>query len=83
MTTFTGSAVNVYVALTLASALKLYAKTGMKANRAYTPKNMIAKASQITGKKFKARDYLGAAAALKEWAENFNPDAGDIRATVN
>lgn len=61
-------AVNVYAATALASALRLYAKSGMKVNRAYTPKAMIAKANEITGKKFKARDYEGAAAALTAWA---------------
>lgn len=34
----------IYQALALANALKLYANTGMKANSAYTPKNMMAKA---------------------------------------
>lgn len=65
---FTGQAgVNTFVAVTLKSAIKLYARTGMKANRAYTPKNMLAKASEITGKTFKARDYDGAVAALEAW----------------
>lgn len=81
--TFTGSAVNVFVALTVARALDLYRKTGMKANRAYTPKNMMATATKVTGKKFKARDYEGAALALREWAANFNPDASDMKATIN
>jgi hypothetical protein len=62
--TFTGSAVNVYAAMVLAKALVLYAKTGMKVNRAYTPKNMMATAAKVTGKTFKARDYEGAAVAL-------------------
>ncbi len=61
--------VSVYRAMVVASALRLYAKTGMKANRAYTPKAMLATASQITGKTFRARDYVGAADALKAWAE--------------
>lgn len=70
MTTFSGpAAVSVYQAAVVKSALKLYAKTGMKANRAYTPKNMMATASAITGKKFKARDYEGAIKALEEWIE--------------
>lgn len=83
MTTFTGSAVNVYAAIVVAKGLEVYEKTGMKVNRAYTPKNMMTMAAKVTGKKFKARDYLGAAAALREWAKNFNPDAGDISATTN
>jgi hypothetical protein len=59
---------SVYQAAAIAAALRLYAKTGMKANSAYTPKAMMAKATEITGQKFKARDYLGASAALQVWA---------------
>lgn len=58
-------AVNVFAMAVLASGLRLYAKTGMKPNRMYTPKNMMAAAEQHLGKKFKARDYLGAADALE------------------
>lgn len=42
-----------YRALAVMHALRFYARTGMKVNTAYTPKNMIAAASQITGKKYK------------------------------
>jgi hypothetical protein len=58
-----GSDINVFRAMTLKSALNLYAKTGMMVNRAYNPKSMMRTAEIITGKKFKARDYAGAAAA--------------------
>ena len=68
-TSFTGEHVNAYVCTALASGLRLYAKTGMKPNRAWTPKAMMAKAAELTGKKFGARDYEGAAAALKLKAE--------------
>jgi hypothetical protein len=54
----------IFQAVVIASALKMYANTGMMANRAYTPKNMMCSAAILTGKKFKARDYLGAADAL-------------------
>ena len=57
-----------YQAVIIASALRLYAKTGIKANRAYTPTNMIRKAREITGKTLAARDYVGAAQALTDWA---------------
>lgn len=57
-------AVNVYAMAVLASGLHLYAKTGIKPNRAYTPSAMMKAAAQYTGQKFKARDYEGAAAAL-------------------
>lgn len=65
-TTFVGpEAVNVFAMAVLASGLRLYAKTGMLPNRAYTPKRMMAAAlSYLGGQKFKARDYIGAADAL-------------------
>lgn len=66
MTTFTGEEVNVFAMITLKGALSLYAKTGMKANRAYTPKNMRLTVEKWTGKKFRARDYAGMIAALDE-----------------
>jgi hypothetical protein len=70
MTMFSGStAVSVYQCVAIASALRLYAKTGMKVNRAYTPKAMMDTAAALTGKKFKARDYVGAADALKALAD--------------
>lgn len=55
-----------YQILVIASALELYAKTGMKANSSYTPKNMIAAARTLTSNPdLKARDYFGAATALR------------------
>lgn len=57
-------AVNVYVMAALASGLRLYLKTGMKPNRAWTPKAMMAAAAHHTGQTFKPRDYAGAADAL-------------------
>ena len=66
MTTFTGDQVSVFAMITLKSALSLYAKTGMRVNRAYTPTAMMRTASRMTGRTFKARDYAGAIAALEE-----------------
>ena len=63
-------AVNVFAMAAIASALRFYAKTGMRVNRAYTPKAMIAAATRYTGQQFKARDYLGAAAALSARVES-------------
>lgn len=63
-------AVNVYAATVLASALKMYARSGMKASRFHTPKNMLAKASELTGKKYKGRDYLAVAEDLLAWAHS-------------
>jgi len=81
--TFTGSAVNIFAAITIAKALKLYAKTGMKVNRAYTPANMMATAKKVTGKNFKARDYMGASEALVAWAAAQDVNAADMAARVS
>lgn len=64
----TPESINAFRAIVIANGLKMYAKTGMMPNRAYTPKNMMAAAEQMTGKKFKSRDYLGAADALRALA---------------
>ena len=63
-------AVEVFRAKVMASGLRLYAKTGMKPNRMYTPTAMMRCAAEITGRKFKARDYAGAAAALDDYVVN-------------
>ena len=60
---------SIYQAIVIKGALKLYANTGIKANRDYTPKNMMAMVLKITGKKLKARDYMGGVAALEGWLE--------------
>lgn len=59
-------AVDYYLVCVLASGLKLFKDTGIRPNRAWTPGRMMAKAGEITGKKFKARDYQGALEALEE-----------------
>ena len=61
------SAVSVFQAIVIKNAIAFYARTGMKVNRAYTPKNMLATAAAITGKKFKRGQYEQACAALQEW----------------
>lgn len=66
MTIIEGNDIQVYVAMTLRSALRLYMKTGMQVNSSYTPKNMMKSAERITGKRFKARDYHGAIEALTD-----------------
>lgn len=63
-------AVKVYQATVIASGLRLYAKCGIKPNRAYTPSAMMAMATALKGGKFKARDYLTAAEALTIWAHS-------------
>ena len=59
----------VFQAVTLAAALRLYARCGMKANRHYTPSNMLGAATEITGQQFKRGQYTQAAQALSDWAE--------------
>jgi hypothetical protein len=66
---FTGSDVGIFQAAVIASALRLYAKTGMRANRAYTPTAMLAAAKRITGQSFKRGQYAEAADALTAYVE--------------
>ena len=69
-TTFAGpDAVACYQAIVIASGLRLYAKTGMKPNRQWTPTNMLKAASRITGKPYKRGDHLKAADDLSLWAD--------------
>ena len=69
-TTFTGQAgVSTYQAIVLKHGLKLYAATGMKPNRMWTPTRMLALASEITGKKFKRGQYMEAHRALADWVD--------------
>jgi hypothetical protein len=55
-----------YRALAISTALRMYARTGIKANTQYTPAKMMKAAEQITGRKFKARQYILAAMAIRE-----------------
>jgi hypothetical protein len=74
MVSFTGpDAVQIYRATAIASALRLYAKTKIQMNRAYTPTSMLKAASEITGQTFKRGQYLEAAAALKAYADERAP----------
>ena len=58
----------VYQAVVLAKALKLYHTTKIKANRAYTPTNMLRTASSITNIKYKRGEYMRAHNDLMDWA---------------
>lgn len=62
-------AVNVYRATAIGAALRLYAKTGLKVNRAYTPTAMLKAANEITGQSFKRGQYAEAGEALRTWAQ--------------
>jgi len=67
-TTFTGKAgVDTYRAIVIKQGLKMYADTGMKPNRAWTPSAMMMAASQITGKLYKRRQYAEAIDDLDDW----------------
>lgn len=61
-------AVEVYRALAISTALKLYAKTKMRINPAYTPTAMMKAANQITGHHYRRGQYMAASFALQEWA---------------
>lgn len=67
-------AVNVFACAAVASALRLYAKTKMQVNRAYTPTKMLAFANRqlgLTGKAaFKRGQYMEAANALSAFLQD-------------
>lgn len=55
--------VGLYQARVVRQGLKA-CKNGMRLNRAYTPTNLMAMVLQITGKKFKLKQYDEAIAAM-------------------
>lgn len=70
MITFTGPAgVATYQAIALKHGLALYAKAGIKPNRAWTPTAMLRLASHITGQAFKRGQYQQAIDALEAWIQ--------------
>ena len=70
-TSFGGQDVNIFHATALACGLRLYAKTGMKPNRHYTPTNMLLMAKSFTGKTYKRNSvgYEAAATDLLAYAD--------------
>lgn len=71
-TTYAGpDATKLFAAITVRSGINLYLKTGLKPSRAYTPTNMSAFVSNITGKTYKrGKGGLAQAAAdLGLWIE--------------
>ena len=69
-TSFVGpDAVALFRAATIVSALRLYAKTGMKPNRMWTPTAMLKAASAITGKTYKRGQYEQAADDVSTWVQ--------------
>lgn len=68
--TFAGKdAVHLFRAISIKSALNLYAKTGMKANTAYTPTAMMRVATEYTGKTYKRGQCALAAADMQVWID--------------
>lgn len=68
--TFVGDrGVATYRAIALKSGLKLYAKTGMKPNRMWTPTAMLRAAGDVTGRVYKRGQYLQAIADLDAWLQ--------------
>jgi hypothetical protein len=65
----TGREIDWFRSKAIAIGLETWAKHKIKVNRAYTPKRMMAAAEKITGRKFKAGDYLGAARAIRSMVE--------------
>lgn len=59
-------AVDRYILIALKSALKGYALFKMKMNSAWTPTNMLLKATEFTGKKYKRGQYMQAHDDLQE-----------------
>jgi O-glycosyl hydrolase len=67
--------VEIYRAITLKHALHAWNKSKIRMARAWTPLAMMKAAGQITGQKFKTRDYAGAVAALEDWLEKSKAEA--------
>jgi hypothetical protein len=67
-------AVDVFQYKVIAGALDLYAKTGMKVARNYTPTAMLAKANELTGLTFKRGQYALAAEALRKAADKIRSE---------
>lgn len=72
----------IYQILAIKVALRAYAKHKMQVNRAYTPKNMLAMAEKLTGKKFKRGEYLKAADAFEALADKTHKEE-QIKAAVS
>lgn len=62
-------AVAVYAAATLCSAMRLYAKTGIRVNRAYTPTAMLKRAGEICGKTYKRNQMQQASDDVALWVQ--------------
>ena len=65
----TAHSIEMYRMSVIRSALKLYMKTGMKANSMYTPSNMLAAISKKSGKAYKKskQGYAEAFEDVSNW----------------
>lgn len=69
-TTFVGpDGVSLYNAIAMASALRLYARSGMLPNRAWTATKLLQAAARITGKTYKRGQHQVASDDVREWVE--------------
>ena len=79
MTTFSGTrGVTTFQAIALKHGLLLYAKTGMKPNRAWTPSAMLKTAGHITGHTYKRGNYAGAVVDLERWIAEHGAAHGEM-----
>ena len=60
----TPAEINMFQVITIRAAIRMYANHGLKANRAYTPTNMLAMAGKLTGKSLKRGQFEQAFDAL-------------------
>lgn len=65
-TVYEGSATRIFQAAVVKTGLKL-AQKGLRVNAHITPTMLMAKAAEITGKKYKRRDYVKAIDDLDAW----------------
>ena len=69
-TVFAGQeGVTLYQAIALRTALRLYAATGMRVNRAWTPTAMLRTAGRISGTTRSRGQYMEAADDLQSWID--------------
>jgi len=69
-TTFEGpDGTKLFRAMALWSALKMYARHGMKPNRAWTPTVMLRMATEYTGQKYRRGQHNKAAEDVKLWID--------------
>jgi hypothetical protein len=62
-------AVALFRAAAIRSGLLLYAKTGLKPNRMWTPTAMLQAATAITGQKYRRGQHAKAAEDIKVWCD--------------